>query len=115
MKTYNQFRGYLEKPGQTNKVFPPVKKIRQKMPAKAIESFHKGVEFDDLNWIKTGGMVGKKRRFPTFVIKKEGNKYKAYDEQNKMDFKAGANSLEGLAKMLKPYIEKRTGSWKFEE
>jgi len=32
-----------------------------------------------------------------------------------MSFKAGANSLEGLAKMLKPYIEKRTGSWKFEE
>ena len=70
---------------------------------------------DDLNWIKTGGMVGKKRRFPTFIIKKEGNKYKAYDEQNKMDLKAGANSLEGLSKMLKPYIEKRTGSWKFEE
>jgi hypothetical protein len=70
---------------------------------------------DDLNWIKTGGMVGKKRRFPSYVVKKEGNKYKAYDEQNKMSFKAGANSLEGLAKMLKPYIEKRTGSWKFEE
>jgi hypothetical protein len=70
---------------------------------------------DDLNWVKTGGMVGKKRRFPSYVVKKEGNKYKAYDEQNKMSFKAGANSLEGLAKMLKPYIEKRTGSWKFEE
>ena len=70
---------------------------------------------DDLNWIKTGGMVGEKRRFPTYIVKKEGNKYKAYDEQNKMNLQAGSNSLEGLAKMLKPYIEKRTGSWKFEE
>ena len=70
---------------------------------------------DDLNWITTGGSFGKKRRFPTFIVKKEGNKYKAYDEQNKMDFKVGSNSLEGLAKMLKPYIKKRTGSWKFEE
>ena len=60
-------------------------------------------------------MVGKKRRFPTYVVKKEGNKYKAYDEQNKMNFHTAANSLEGLAKILKPYIEKRTGSWKFEE
>ena len=39
---------------------------------------------DDLNWITTGGSFGKKRRFPTFIVKKEGNKYKAYDEQNKM-------------------------------
>ena len=70
---------------------------------------------DDLNWVKTGGSFGKKRRFPTFVVKKEGNKYKAYDEQNKMSFKAASNSLEGLGKLLKPYIEKRTGSWKFEE
>jgi len=70
---------------------------------------------DELNWIKTGGMVGKKRRFPTYIVKKEGNKYKAYDEQNKMSFIAASNSLEGLAKLLKPYIEKRTGSWKFEE
>ena len=70
---------------------------------------------DDLNWVATGGSFGKKRRFPTFVVKKEGNKYNAYDEQNKMSLKAGSNSLEGLAKMLKPYIEKRTGSWKFEE
>ncbi len=70
---------------------------------------------DELNWIKTGGSFGKKRRFPTFVVKKEGNKYKAYDEQNKMSFIAASNSLEGLAKLLKPYIEKRTGSWKFEE
>ena len=70
---------------------------------------------DDLNWITTGGSFGKKRRFPTFIVKKEGNKYKAYDEQIKMDFKVGSNSLEGLAKMLKPYIKKRTGSWKFEE
>ncbi len=72
------------------------------------------VPSDDLNWIKTGGMVGKKRRFPTFIVKKERNKYNAYDEQNKMSLKAGANNLEGLVKMLKPYIEKRTGSWKFE-
>ena len=70
---------------------------------------------DDLNWVKTGGSFGKKRKFPTFVVKKEGNKYKAYDEQNKMSFKAASNSLEGLGKLLKPYIEKRTGSWKFEE
>jgi len=70
---------------------------------------------DDLNWVETGGSFGKKRRFPTFVVKKEGNKYKAYDEQNKMSFIAASNSLEGLAKLLKPYIEKRTGSWKFEE
>ena len=70
---------------------------------------------DDLNWITSGGSFGKKRRFPTFIIKKEGNKYKAYDEQNKMRFKAGAKDLEGLAKMLEPYIKKRTGSWKFEE
>ena len=70
---------------------------------------------DDLNWVETGGSFGKKRRFPTFVVKKEGNKYNAYDEQNKMSLKAGANNLEGLVKMLKPYIEKRTGSWKFEE
>jgi len=69
----------------------------------------------DLNWVATGGSFGKKRRFPTFVVKKEGNKYNAYDEQNKMSLKAGSNSLEGLAKMLKLYIEKRTGSWKFEE
>ena len=70
---------------------------------------------DDLNWVKTGGSFGKKRKFPTFVVKKEGNKYKAYDEQNKMSFKAASNTLEGLGKLLKPYIEKRTGSWKFEE
>jgi len=70
---------------------------------------------DDLNWVKTGGSFGKKRRFPTFVVKKEGNKYNAYDEQNNMFLKSGSNSLEGLAKMLKPYIEKRIGSWKFEE
>ena len=70
---------------------------------------------DDLNWVETGGSFGKKRRVPTFVVKKERNKYKAYDEQNKMNFKAASNSLEGLAKLLKPYIEKRTGSWKFEE
>ena len=69
---------------------------------------------DELNWIKTGGMVGKKRRFPTYIVKKEGNKYKAYDEENLGKFKAASNSLEGLAKLLKPYIEKRTGSWKFE-
>ena len=31
-----------------------------------------------------------------------------------MNFKAASNSLEGLAKLLQPYIEKRTGSWKFE-
>jgi hypothetical protein len=70
---------------------------------------------DDLNFVKTGGQFGKKRRFPTFIVKKEGIKYKAYDEQNNMEIKAASNSLEGLAKMLKPYIEKRTGSWKFEE
>jgi len=70
---------------------------------------------DDLNWVATGGSFGKKRRFPTFVVKKEGIKYKAYDEQNKMSLKAGANSLEGLAKMLQPYIEKRTGYWRFEQ
>jgi len=75
----------------------------------------KKVPNDDLNWVETGGSFGKKRRFPTYVVKKEGNKYKAYDEQDKMNLKVGANSLEGLAKMLKPYIEKRTGSWKFEE
>ena len=70
---------------------------------------------DELNWIETGGLVGKKRRFPTYIVKKEGNKYKAYDERNLGKFKAASNSLEGLAKLLKPYIEKRTGSWKFEE
>lgn len=80
-----------------------------------IELDEEKVPNDDLNWVETGGSFGKKRRFPTYVVKKEGNKYKAYDEQNKMSLKAGANSLEDLAKMLKPYIEKRTGSWKFEE
>ncbi len=49
-------------------------------------------------------MVGKKRRFPSYVVKKEGNKYKAYDEQNKMSFKAGANSLD-LFKKLEDRIQ----------
>ena len=80
-----------------------------------VELDEEKVPNDDLNWVETGGSFGKKRRFPTYVVKKEGNKYKAYDEQNKMSLKAGANSLEDLAKLLKPYIEKRTGSWKFEE
>ena len=73
---------------------------------------------DDLNFVKTGGQFGKKRRFPTFLVKKEGNKYNAYeynsyDKQNKMSLTAGANSLEWLAKMLKPFIVQRTGSWEF--
>ena len=80
-----------------------------------IELNEEKVPNDDLNFVKTGGQFGKKRRFPTFIVKKEGIKYKAYDEQNNMQLKAASNSLEGLAKMLKPYIEKRTGSWKFEE
>ena len=90
---------------------------RKKMAIAAFLSKNEEVKLpkDDLNWVKTGGSFGKKRRFPTYVVKKEGNKYKAYDEQNKMSFKAASNSLEGLAKLLKPYIEKRTGSWKFEE
>ena len=87
--------------------------LRKKMGMKVKEEVK--LPKDDLNWVKTGGSFGKKRRFPTFVVKKEGNKYKAYDEQNKMSFKAASNSLEGLGKLLKPYIEKRTGSWKFEE
>ena len=70
---------------------------------------------DDLNWVETGGSFGKKRRFPTYIVKKEGNKYKAYDEQDNMNMKAATNSLEQLAKMLKPYIENRTGSWNFED
>lgn len=71
---------------------------------------------DDLNFVSTGGSFGKKRRFPTFVVKKEGIKYKAYDEQDKMNLKASSNSLSGLANMLKPYIEKRIGgTWKLEE
>ena len=80
-----------------------------------IEFDEEKVPNDDLNSVKTGGQFGKKRRFPTFVVKKEGIKYKAYDEQNDMQLKAASSSLEGLAKLLKPYIEKRTGSWKFEE
>ena len=90
---------------------------RKKMAIAAFLSKNEEVKLpkDDLNWVKTGGSFGKKRRFPTYLVKKEGNKYKAYDEQNKMSFKAASNSLEGLAKLLKPYIEKRTGSWKFEE
>ena len=90
---------------------------RKKMAIAAFLSKNEEVKLpkDDLNWVKTGGSFGKKRRFPTYVVKKEGNKYKAYDEQNKMSFKAASNSLEGLGKLLKPYIEKRTGSWKFEE
>ena len=71
---------------------------------------------DDLNFVATGGAFGKKRRFPTFVVKKEGIKYKAYDEQDKMNLKASSNSLSGLANMLKPYIEKRIGgTWKLAE
>jgi hypothetical protein len=68
---------------------------------------------DELNFVKTGGQFGRKRRFPTFVIKKEGIKFKAYDEQNDMNLKAGANTLEGLAKLLKSTIQQRTGGWTF--
>ena len=57
---------------------------------------------DDLNWVKTGGSFGKKRRFPTFVVKKEGIKYKAYDEQNNMQMKAASNSLEGCLLYTSP-------------
>ena len=77
---------------------------------------YESVPKDDLNFVATGGAFGKKRRFPTFVVKKEGIKYKAYDEQDKMNLKASSNSLKGLASMLKPYIEKRIGgTWKLEE
>ena len=71
---------------------------------------------DDLNFVATGGAFGKKRRFPGYVIKKENNRYKAYDEQDKMNLVAGSPTLKGLANVLKPSIERRIGgSWKFEE
>ena len=117
-RTFIQYINKLVKIGKLPKELEAAKKLTksgQFTDPMKWGQYVEEVEFDDLNWIKTGGMVGKKRRFPTFVIKKEGNKYKAYDEQNKMNFKAGANSLNSLAKMLKPYIEKRTGSWVFEE
>ena len=78
-------------------------------------TFEMKVPDDDLNYVKTGGAFGRKRRFPTYIIKKEGNKYKAYDEQNKMQLKAMSNSLESLAKLLSPFIRRRTGSWNFED
>ena len=59
-----------------------------------IELNEEKVPNDDLNFVKTGGQFGKKRRFPTFIVKKEGIKYKAYDEQNNMQLKAASNSLE---------------------
>ena len=78
-------------------------------------TFEMKVPDDDLNYVKTGGAFGRKRRFPTYIIKKEGNKYKAYDEQNNMQLKAMSNSLESLAKLLSPFIRRRTGSWNFED
>ena len=89
--------------------------LAAKVRGEEVELGEEKVPNDDLNFVKTGGQFGKKRRFPTYVVKKEGNKYNAYDEQNDMQLKAGANTLERLAKMLSPYIQKRTGSWKFEE
>ena len=78
-------------------------------------TFEMKVPDDDLNYVKTGGAFGRKRRFPTFIIKKEGNKYKAYDEQNNMQLKVMSNSLESLARLLTPFIRRRTGSWNFED
>ena len=89
--------------------------LAAKVRGEEVELGEEKVPNDDLNFVKTGGQFGKKRRFPTYIVKKEGNKYNAYDEQNDMQLKAGANTLERLAKMLSPYIQKRTGSWKFEE
>ena len=89
--------------------------LAAKVRGEEVEIDEEKVPNDDLNFVKTGGQFGKKRRFPTYIVKKEGNKYNAYDEQNDMQLKAGANTLERLAKMLSPYIQKRTGSWKFEE
>lgn len=89
--------------------------LAAKVRGEEVDIDEEKVPNDDLNFVKTGGQFGKKRRFPTYIVKKEGNKYNAYDEQNDMQLKAGANTLERLAKMLSPYIQKRTGSWKFEE
>ena len=89
--------------------------LAAKVRGEEVELGEEKVPNDDLNFVKTGGQFGKKRRFPTYIVKKEGNKYNAYDEQNDMQLKAGANTLERLAKMLSPYIQKRIGSWKFEE
>ena len=80
-----------------------------------VAQFEMKIPDDDLNYVKTGGAFGRKRRFPTFIIKKEGDKYKAYDEKNNMQLKAMSNSLESLAKMLTPFIQRRIGIFKFED
>ena len=38
-----------------------------------VAQFEMKIPDDDLNYVKTGGAFGRKRRFPTFIIKKEGN------------------------------------------
>jgi len=82
--------------------------MNKRMNEEEVELDEARVPKDDLNWVATGGEFGKKRRFPGYIIKKEGIKYNAYDEDD-MDRRAGAMSLEGLARMLKPYIDRRIG------
>lgn len=69
---------------------------------------HHTAELDPINFIKTGGQFGKKRRLPTFAIVPKENGFSAFDENDNMRFKASSPTLEGLEKLLRPYSNQRT-------
>jgi hypothetical protein len=67
-------------------------------------------EMDNLNWISTGGTIGKIRRFPTFTIKINSatGMLVAFDETKNGSFFASSKTIESLEKTLRPYCNQRT-------
>lgn len=62
----------------------------------------------ELNFVRTGGQFGWKRRLATYNIQRtDSGKFRAIDEYTG-HFAAQAPTLEGLEKMLRPMVDWRT-------
>lgn len=54
---------------------------------------------EDLNFVPTDGTIGRKRRFPGFIIKRLPNgNLKAFDDDGQL--RAGSPTMDGLQRLL---------------
>jgi hypothetical protein len=67
-------------------------------------------EMTNLNWVETGGSIGKARRFPTFTVKinEKTGMFVAYDDTNGGSFYMSAKTMNRLEEGLRPVCNRRT-------
>lgn len=70
---------------------------------------------DPINWRRTGGTVGRARRFPTFTVEQaENGCWTACDDtQGGRITHGGYRDLDRLAAHLAPIIRRRIGHWEY--